>query len=388
MNSYPGKLHNCIALRYHYTLFFLFIFGCFLLVNQADGQCYSITKEASLVVDDGSYGNLGFANPQLATPSDNNRATANALLSLLSGRTHYLRASGFGFNISPDVSICGVQIEIERRAVGLGIGSWVKDDQVRLMKGGIVAGNNLSTGGSWSGSESYYSYGSSTNVLTTWGTSLTHAEVNSADFGVVFAAEFEGLAFLLPSVQVDNIRVTVFMNPALPTRIISFDAILKNSDAYIEWETAEEESTETLVLQRIQSGETNWTDIAKYDMRTGNTATKYKYTDPLQDRGSYYYRLAITTANSNITYSKIKNIRFDGRQNVAVYPNPSQDFIIIRGIKAGKSVMVPITNSFGQTVHLQAKPLAGDKVQVDIQRLPDGMYYAIVEGERTRFLKR
>jgi hypothetical protein len=338
-------------------------------------------------VDDGVYGNLVFANPQMATPSDNNRATASALLSLLTGRTHYLKASGFGFSIPTDASICGIQVEIEKRAGGLGIGAWVKDDQVRLMKNGLIAGNNMATAGSWSGSEAYQAYGGSTSVLTTWGTGITHAEVNSANFGVAFAAEFEGLALVLPSVQVDNIRITIFMNPSLPTKVISFDALLKNSYAYLEWETAEEESHETVVLQRIKSGESKWTDISTYEMQTGNTVTKYSYTDPLKEKGSYSYRLAIKGTTSNVTYSKIKNIRFEGQQRVFVYPNPSQDFIIIDGVKAAKPELILVTNSFGQTVQLQAKPLGADKVQVDIQLLPDGMYYAIVGGEKTRFLK-
>lgn len=388
MNSNPGKLSYSIAIRYHYTLLILFIIGGLLSTGNANAQCYSITKEATLVVDDDSYGNLRFANPQMATPSDNNRATALALLSLLTGRTHYLKASGFGFSIPTDASICGVQVEIEKRAGGLGIGAWVRDDQVRLVKGGTVSGNNMAVAGLWSGTEAYHAYGGSTNVVTTWGTGLTHADVNSSNFGVAVAAEFEGLAILLPSVQVDNIRVTVFLNPVLPTKIISFEALLKNNNAILEWETAEEESHETVILQRIKSGEVKWTDITKYDMITGNTATKYSYTDPLKEKGSYSYRLAITATNNNITYSKIKNIRFEGHQRISVYPNPSNDFIIIDGVKTGKAGSIPITNSFGQTVQLPAKPLGSDKVQVDIQLLPDGMYYAIVGGERTRFLKR
>lgn len=381
--NYPIKIQGVIRMR-HYVFSLSFSICSFLFTNVVKAQCSSTSAvSAGTIVDDGAYGDLAYSNPGNAKGSDNVRAVANVLATLLTGKTHYLRATGFNFAIPSSASICGIRVEVEKRAGGLGIGAWIRDDRVRLIKAGTVLGNNLATSDVWTGSEAYETYG---NVTELWGTTLTPADVNAANFGVAFAAEFTGLIFLLPSAQVDDIRMTVFFNIALPARIVSFDASVKNNSAELRWQTADEGNNQSIIVQRLSPGASDWTDIARYETQQEGSENKYSYSDPLSEKGNYSYRLAIKTTSQQTIYSKIKNIRFEGHTTVSLYPNPASDFIIIEG--AGNRGTISVTNAFGQNIQLQTKFLTGNKVQVNIQQLPAGIYFMAIEQARTRFFKR
>lgn len=378
--------HFCrtIKLLLMKTLNFLLSICLALYSAVAISQCSSTSAiSAGTIIDDGTYGDLGYSNPTNAQGSDNNRAIANVLAFLLSGNTHYLRATGFNFAIPSTASICGVKVEVEKRAGGLGIGAWIRDDKIRLIKGGTITGDNLAnTGANWSGTDSYHTYGNTTEM---WGTTLTPADVNAGNFGVAFSAEFTGLLLVLPSAEIDDIRMTVYFNLLLPTRIISFDASLKNNSAYLEWQTGGEANNESVILQRLSPGGSEWTDIARFEMQQGITENKYSYTDPLDQKGNYSYRLAITSATKT-TYSNIQQIRFEGRTAISLYPNPSHDFIIIEG--TGVKDRVTVTNVFGQSIQLQTKLMSGNKLQATIQQLPVGTYFITINEIRARFIKR
>jgi hypothetical protein len=84
--------------------------------------------------------NFSFSNPTYCFISDNNRATASSLLSLVSGTTDYLQATGFGFSIPTGATICGIQATVDRSASGLILTAAVSDHAVSLIKGGTLAG--------------------------------------------------------------------------------------------------------------------------------------------------------------------------------------------------------------------------------------------------------
>lgn len=58
----------------------------------------------------------------------------------------------------------------------------ITDTSVRLVKGGAIAGDNKATGTTITVGHGYIGYG---GVNDTWGLSLTAAEINNANFGVV-----------------------------------------------------------------------------------------------------------------------------------------------------------------------------------------------------------
>jgi hypothetical protein len=365
-------------------IFLLSFFTFFILIGRLPAQCIATsTVDAGSVSNDNSIGNIAFSNPGNATPSDNIRASAQVLISLLNGNTNYLKATGFGFNIPDYCGICGVVVEIEKRAGGLGIGAWIRDNEVKLVKNGTIVGNNLANSGvDWNSTDAYQTYGASNNL---WGTTLTPADVNASNFGVVISAAFKGLALVLPSAQVDNIRMTIYYDPTLPTHLISFTSSLKNNIVHLEWKTADEEDHEFITLQRSVTGQSQWIDISRFEMQTGNNGKQYSYNDALTEKGNYYYRLQITLASRQTILSEIKEIEFTQTGIIFIYPNPADYYIILNNIQNLEKVN--ITNLYLQQFKMPVEKTGNTSCRINIQQLPKGVYIVIAGSQKIRFLK-
>lgn len=98
--------------------------------------------------------------------------------------SHYLKGVGFGFNVPTGATIKGIQVDVNRRATYPTSGV-ILDDHVQLMKAGVVQATDRSGAVSWPHSSTVATFGSSSDL---WGTTWSAADVNNANFGVVFAA--------------------------------------------------------------------------------------------------------------------------------------------------------------------------------------------------------
>jgi hypothetical protein len=154
--------------------------------------------------DDSSVGTVAWSNPSNAQTQNDQYATAN--LTQSNRTSHYLKVTDFGFSIASNATIQGIVVEVDR----YGSGSKVKvfDNSIRLVKGGVISGNDKSTGLQWpnSDTDTYQSYGSSSDL---WGLNWTPADINSSNFGVVISAikddSKDGR-----TAKVDHIRITVY----------------------------------------------------------------------------------------------------------------------------------------------------------------------------------
>jgi hypothetical protein len=361
--------------------FFILLFHIVPFFSNA--QCIaSGTRNAGTVVNNNTIGVVAFANPGNATISNDSRAVASATVAILSGNTNYLVATGFGFTIPSYASICGVVVEVEKSAGGIGVLAWIQDNQVRLVKGGTITGSNLADlGNNWAGGDVIQSYGNSSGM---WGTTLIPADVNNGNFGVAVSCSFEGVAILLPSARVDNIRMTIYYNLVLPTRFISFSAILKNNTAHLEWKTGDEEDAELITLQRSVTGQSIWNDIAIFEMHQGS-GNSYTYDDRLLEKAYYTYRLRVTNASGYKLYSVSRNIHYTGNAVLSLYPNPTSDFIVIDHIKTPGELF--ITNMDMKRLKVQPQLLQNGSVRVDIRGLSKGIYCVRIGDQYIKFMK-
>lgn len=369
---------------YYIRCYSVFLF-LFLISLSSRGQCIpTTTRSPGTVVNDASIGSLDFNNENNAKVSDASRATATATLALLSGSTNYLKATGFGFTVPSYGIICGIEVEIQKSATGISVLAWIHDNQVRLVKGGSYTSANLAKGGDWTGpTDNYYTYGSSTEF---WGaTTLTPADVNASDFGVAISSSFTGVLGVFPSTRINHIRMTVYYNPILPTHIISFSSRLRNNNVLLDWKTADEEDGEIITVQRTLVGQSQWTDIARFDMHTGNMGKSYSYTDPLIEKGNYSYRLQITNNNGAHIYSATKLVSYAGNAVLSVYPNPAGDFISIDNIKDPQGLL--IRNLSMQSFKLPVQLIGNNSVRIDTHSLPEGLYFVNSGTQQVKFIK-
>jgi hypothetical protein len=142
-----------------------------------------------------------WSNPNNAKISDNSDASAILDAGSLITLTEDLIATNFGFSIPTTATIDGILLQIERaRDSG---GDSVNDSEVRLIKGGSEVAANKATGTDWGTTDTYASYGGSTDL---WGTTWTPNDINASNFGAMLVATSSGAN----SANVDHIRITVY----------------------------------------------------------------------------------------------------------------------------------------------------------------------------------
>ncbi|MEP6677512.1 MAG: hypothetical protein ABJA78_20290, partial [Ferruginibacter sp.] len=111
--------------------FFIFTVVCCNLSLISKAQCFaSSTVSAHAATNDNSTGSLDFNNVNNSMSTDNATASAAALVALFNGSSHYLKVTDFRFSIPSYASICGVVVSIEKKAGGLALGAWIRDNEV------------------------------------------------------------------------------------------------------------------------------------------------------------------------------------------------------------------------------------------------------------------
>ena len=170
------------------------------------------TASPGTMANDSAVGYAAWSNPDNAKASDNSYAIAT----LTGGYevSNYLKATNFGFNIPTGATIDGILVEIEKRIFG--DGDVVSDNIVSIVKAnGSVGSTNKAIAGNWTLIEAYSSYGGATDK---WSETLTEADINDSDFGVVLSVNGdEDDGGYNSTARVDHIRITVYYTEAVAT---------------------------------------------------------------------------------------------------------------------------------------------------------------------------
>lgn len=152
-------------------------------------------------VDDASIGTSVWSNPTNITTSDD--AYANA--TTVSATSHFLKGTNLSFSVTPSTAIIrGIVVEFERKFQGAA--GTVTDSTIQLVVNGSTVGENKSAGALWSPTESFVSFGSSTDL---WGSTntISAADINGSGFGAVISVVCTGAVAVASA---DSVRVTVY----------------------------------------------------------------------------------------------------------------------------------------------------------------------------------
>ncbi len=164
--------------------------------------------------------------------SDNLRAETV----LVSGQvSKNLVATGFNISIPTNAIISGIEVFLEKSVDEYRYNP-SKDNLVKLFVDGNVVGNNKANLSYFNNTtDSVTTYGSSSD---TWGLSLTSSQINSSNFGVVYATERHPLGTSPQRVRVDQIQIKVYYNtpPSAPLLVYPENGgYIKPVDAILDW---------------------------------------------------------------------------------------------------------------------------------------------------------
>lgn len=149
------------------------------------------------LADDGSVGSTAWSNPTNAAASDDSRATCGGV----SGPSHYLKATNFGFSIPSSATIVGIEVSIERSAASASPA--VTDNRVNLVLAGTIQSYNNADPDQWPTSDAAEIHGGATDLWNQVG--LTPADINDSGFGCALSANMAN-----NTARVDHITITVY----------------------------------------------------------------------------------------------------------------------------------------------------------------------------------
>lgn len=169
----------------------------------AGAGTFSGPKSAGTGADDATVGTVAWTNPGNITVSDDTRAVAT----LGAGaKSHYLKATKFGFAIPAGATIDGIVVEVERSNPNEA--KPVVDNAVRIVKGGAIQATDRSSLSIWPTSDAYYAFGAQTDL---WGATWANTDINAEGFGVAISAWATGGA---TEARIDHIRITIYYTDA------------------------------------------------------------------------------------------------------------------------------------------------------------------------------
>lgn len=254
----------------------------------------STSSNVSLTGSSATWSNTGNA-----LASDNSYASSS--LSSNGDFTDYLQITNFGFSISSSNTIVGIEVEIEK------LGDKVKDNQVRIVKGGSIGTTDQSDNANWPNTDtnSYTLYGANNDL---WGETWMPADINASGFGIAISARRVGGGGGAAVPNIDHIRITVYFEIPLPVKLTHFSARSEGQSAQLSWETSWEEGNSHFEVQRSTGG-LNFETIGFVPGGNNSSALiAYSFVDESPYTGNNYYRLKQHDFNGTFAFSEIVRV--------------------------------------------------------------------------------
>lgn len=338
------------------------------------------------VANDNSVGTISFSNVNNAKTSNDQYSTAGVLLGVITTTTtNYLKLSNFGFSLPSSAIICGIEVNVERNATSLlGLGEYVKDSRISLVKGGTIQSTNYAAASNW-GSETTVTYGASNDL---WGGSWTYSDINSSSFGVAISAAYKSLVAVAPVANIDYVSIKVYYNNStLSNEMISFEAVRNSSNSKeikIKWSIGDNDQFSEFTVQR-STDKHYWQNIKS--IPSNLVSHSYDVSDLVPETGRYYYRLALIKRNStDILFSSISFVDITQGNEISIYPNPVTEYLVVDNPLTVDQDYI-LYNFQGAKVVKGVLKKNHDKTKLSFQNVLPGCYLLCINDKRYKIIK-
>lgn len=178
--------------------------GKLIAVQHSTTLGINVVQLAGAGADDSSVGSKAWTDTGNITAEDGAYALAGAGIT---GTSHYLKATSFGFAVPTGATIAGIKAEIKKGYKTGGAGS-VVDNRVQLIKAGTIQTPNKAdtvtpwVNSSFGGAFAWSAYGGQSDL---WSGTWTAGDINSSGFGIAISTTDVGAG-----ASIDVIRITVY----------------------------------------------------------------------------------------------------------------------------------------------------------------------------------
>jgi hypothetical protein len=166
--------------------------------------------------------------------------------------------------------------------------------------------------------------------------------------------------------------------PALPVRIIYFDAKLKSDKkVFLEWDIANPEEARSFTIEKLNSLN-KWVEFTTIDAL--ETIHHYETFDLSPSMGENFYRLRINSNDNSNIYSLQKRVFIKYTNSYTIYPNPATNKITIKGkLNAGSTIF--LRDISGRIIHEELISIASSSIELILPQLSTGVYFIKIENE-------
>lgn len=161
-------------------------------------------------------------------------------------------------------------------------------------------------------------------------------------------------------------------NDALPVNLTGFSAEVNGDKVELKWNTASETNNSHFDIERSSDAK----EFGKIGIVKSKGDSKsnvdYYFMDEMPFQGLNYYRLRQVDYDGKFEYSKIRSVNLKEDFRVVVYPNPTSDYVLFRGVKENSTfeiIDITGTQRFNTTIKTSIP-----EIKVDVSQYKSGMY--------------
>jgi hypothetical protein len=188
-------------------------------------------------------------------------------------------------------------------------------------------------------------------------------------------------AILFAGLNTTTAQVAQSSASATPALLLSFDGLVSNNAAELNWVMENETNCKWFVIER--SGDTGGYDsINVVDGLNNDNMTSYTFTDDHMTTGNNYYRLRQVDREGVVRYSKVVTLYNSAVETAApkmsVYPNPAAATLNYSvPSSSSQQVVVQVYNMAGVVLYTSQQQLfAGNNQQsITLSGLKNGNYF-------------
>jgi hypothetical protein len=164
------------------------------------------------------------------------------------------------------------------------------------------------------------------------------------------------------------------LNP-LPINLVSFTGSKCNDGICLLWVTNSEQNCAYYDVEKSNDG-INFSSFSTVPAKNTTLTNSYNAKDMQPFASNNFYRLKITDINGSYKYSDKIKIVFDKPPLITVFPNPAQDFVILKGISEYRYARIIDMAGASQKQQL----ITNGIVQLDITAMPAGVFFIELSG--------
>lgn len=173
---------------------------------------------------------------------------------------------------------------------------------------------------------------------------------------------------------------------ATPVTLKSFTVTPEDGKVLLAWQTSNEINNSHFEIEKSTDAKVfSQVGVVKGQVNSGEE-NRYAFTDDKPFIGLNYYRLRQVDLDGKFEYSKIRSVNVTNSTNLEISPNPTQDYIIFRGLE--ENSLFEIVDANGKTMYNTKIEGTISELQLSVNNYPSGLYFVRTQNKDKRDIRR